>query len=390
MEVIVTSKSKGNKVSLISQEDKELVNSYRWYYDKNGYAVSKGKGKVLYMHIVILGKKEGFVIDHIDGNKLNNQRSNLRHLTISQNSQNTGLTKEYIGICYLRGKYQVNCSEKYLGVYSDIEEAKRVYDRYVICNINKDGRLNFKYTEEEKNYIINTYSNTFFKQKTLSNISKEGNYYCVNFDNKYVGKISKRFKSYEEALNLRNEIINKIEKLKKDELYSKDIIRDKDGNCIIPVKYKDTIKNFIVDEDKWHEIFSINKCVCRERYMRLTLNGKKITLHKYLITKYKGITEDELKGKFIDHINRNSLDNRLDNLRLLTPSDNNRNRDSVNKLGYRGVYYDKKGDYYYARFHKNGEAIYSKHCKSKKGAAIQYNILALTHSDSDILILNNV
>ncbi len=386
MEVVVTSKKKGNKVSLISKEDQELVNKYKWYYDRNGYAASSSGGKILYMHIVILGKKEGYVVDHIDGNKLNNQRCNLRHLTNSQNSQNILLNKEHIGVCYSRGKYQVNCSMKYLGVYNSIEEAKRVYDRYVICHINKDGRLNFKYTEKEKQDIINTYSNTFFKEKSLSNISKEGNYYIVSFDNKYIGKINKRFKTYNEALELRNFFKCKIENLKKEELCNKQITRDIYGNCIVSLKYKETVKDFIVDEDKWHEIISINRCVCREKYMRLTLEGKKISLHKYLLMKYKGVTEEDLKGKVIDHINRNSLDNRLENLRILSFSDNNKNRNSINKLGYRGIRI--YNDMYYAVFMCEGIYKRSKLYNNMKNAIFAYNKLALKYTQGDIIILN--
>jgi hypothetical protein len=342
------------------------------------------------MHIVILGKKEGYVIDHKDGNKLNNKKDNIRHLTISQNSQNIKLDNEFIGISFLRGKYQANCSLKYLGVYKTKEEAARAYDKYVICHINKEGRLNFNYTEKEKDDIIRVYYGSFEKEvKMISNISLgKYNIYHVNFDNKYVGKISKRFKTYEEALKLRNEIVNKIDSIKAKELYNLEIERNSKGQAILTVNNNKQKYEFIVDDNFWYEIKPINRCVTRGNYLRLTINNKKITLHKYLMLKYGGYTEDDLKDKAIDHINRNSLDNRLENLRVLTYSDNNKNRDTNNKSGYRGIY--KIGSKYQAKFTLESKAFYSKKYDEINQAILKYNYFVLKYGKGDLLILNKI
>lgn len=390
MNILVTNKKKGDVYAIIDIEDYHIVSKYNWYLDTRGYVVSKCKGKVLYMHILILSKKEGYVIDHKDGNKLNNKRENLRHLTVAQNSQNVKLDKEFIGISYLRGKYQVNCSNKYLGVYKTKEEAAKMYDIYVICHINKEGRLNFKYTDKEKEDIIKKYYGSFDKDITLSNISIENDtYYCVNFDNKYVGKIKKRFKYYDDALSLRNEIISKIEYMKKQDLYSLEIERNKEGQAIIKVFNKTHNYEFIIDDKFWYEIKAITKCVCNDKYLRLTINNKKIILHKYLILKYGGYTEEDLKDKVIDHINRNSLDNRLENLRILTPSDNNKNRDIINKTGYRGIYKDDNC-MYQAKFIAECKAYYSKKYSNINKAILRYNDFVLKYGKGDLLILNKI
>ena len=66
----------------------------------NGYAKTGDKK----LHKLILECKKGEVIDHIDQNKLNNQRSNLRVTTPSQITQNIA-------------KYNKDATSKYKGVY---------------------------------------------------------------------------------------------------------------------------------------------------------------------------------------------------------------------------------------------------------------------------------
>jgi len=60
----------------ISKEDYQRVKRYRWCLIDN-YCAGWIEGKQIYLHIFILGKKKGFISDHIDRDKLNNQRSNL-------------------------------------------------------------------------------------------------------------------------------------------------------------------------------------------------------------------------------------------------------------------------------------------------------------------------
>ena len=64
------------------------------------------------------------------------------------------------------------------------------------------------------------------------------------------------------------------------------------------------------------------------RYIRITINKKHYALHR-LIYKYHNEDfdlTDISKNNFVDHININALDNRIENLRILTASQNSRNR----------------------------------------------------------------
>ena len=97
--------------ALIDDEDLERVTKNKWHWNKghyrnfdnndqnNGYARrehypggnhenGKRKRKTIWLHRFLMDCPPGLVVDHIDGNGLNNQKSNLRVITHSQNMNN--------------------------------------------------------------------------------------------------------------------------------------------------------------------------------------------------------------------------------------------------------------------------------------------------------------
>jgi hypothetical protein len=73
---------------------------------------------------------------------------------------------------------------------------------------------------------------------------------------------------------------------------------------------------------------------------------------------------------FVDHINGNKADNRKNNLRLVTASQNlmNTKLRSDNTSGYKGVYYNKKNNKRYARITVNKKIINLGSFKNKEDA----------------------
>jgi len=82
--------SNANQKTLVDDEDYPLLNRLRWYVSDTGYAITDSPVKHLKMHKLIVGPiKKKVVIDHIDRNKLNNQKDNLRIVSQSVNSLNS-------------------------------------------------------------------------------------------------------------------------------------------------------------------------------------------------------------------------------------------------------------------------------------------------------------
>lgn len=79
------------KYTIVDDADFEFLNQWKWYLGGQGYAARRIWNKAnktysgLYLHKLLLVGKE---VDHINGDKLDNRRSNLRFCTRSQNQAN--------------------------------------------------------------------------------------------------------------------------------------------------------------------------------------------------------------------------------------------------------------------------------------------------------------
>ena len=117
---------------IISKEDVGKVSKYNWRKDKQtGYWYTYDKNKKLYLHRYVTNNNTKNPTDHIDKNKDNNTRENLRICTYEQNARNksfksknkTGFTnifrcgKKYIIQARINGKTTT------LGSYATLEDA---------------------------------------------------------------------------------------------------------------------------------------------------------------------------------------------------------------------------------------------------------------------------
>ena len=125
---------------LIDDEDYEFISSISWSLNGGGYPAGWVNGKTVKAHRIIFPSKKGFVTDHINGNKLDNRASNLRHATQRQNSQNRSSLKrvcssKFKGVCWHKNNKKwvahITSSEGarvHLGSFEDELLAARAYN----------------------------------------------------------------------------------------------------------------------------------------------------------------------------------------------------------------------------------------------------------------------
>jgi len=102
------------------------------------------------MHRLIMRPRRGYVVDHIDGNGLNNRRCNLRVCTRRQNQANRGPcggSSQFVGVSRERDKWRAEIHYRgkhiYIGIFTDEAEAAKARDRKAYELHGEYAYLNF-------------------------------------------------------------------------------------------------------------------------------------------------------------------------------------------------------------------------------------------------------
>jgi len=145
---------------MVDDADFELVFKFKWYFKcgyactvfhKKGYSrLDKDRNQNIAMHRLLLGFPDG-VLDHINGNRLDNRRQNLRIVNWQQNASNSmGSSNRkytYKGVCKDGNKWIVWVTSKgnsyFLGSFDSELEAALVYDKGARYFFGEYARLNF-------------------------------------------------------------------------------------------------------------------------------------------------------------------------------------------------------------------------------------------------------
>lgn len=132
-------------VALVDDEDFESLSQFHWYARNDAYTtyvvrktpLLNGKQELLRMHRVLLKARKNELVDHRDGNGLNNQKANLRIATKAQNNQNSKVRarnrQKLKGVNFhkqhkrFQSQIQVDKRKIHIGYFKTAEEAHAAY-----------------------------------------------------------------------------------------------------------------------------------------------------------------------------------------------------------------------------------------------------------------------
>lgn len=157
----ISTPKRPNLFTMVDDEDYDWLNQWKWYpcRDRDGlYALRSKRDYVakthtqIYLHRVLMKAPPGSLVDHKDGNPLNNQKENLRFCTPLQNSQNcskrSGTTSRFKGVHFCsrdkrwRASIRANSKKIYIGQYTDEVKAAIAYNDAAVKYYGEFARLN--------------------------------------------------------------------------------------------------------------------------------------------------------------------------------------------------------------------------------------------------------
>lgn len=125
-----------NKYTIVDDDIFDYLNQWKWHYGKTGYAQrsqwlhGKNKNMLIMMHRLINNTPIGMITDHINQNKLDNRKLNLRTTNKVINALNSKLhntnNSGYRGIEIINNRYRVRIYKNksiHIGCYKNIKEA---------------------------------------------------------------------------------------------------------------------------------------------------------------------------------------------------------------------------------------------------------------------------
>jgi len=127
--------------AIVDDEDLEILRAFPWQRvkAKKVYFQARINGQLVYLHRLLTNATKGLEVDHINGNTLDNRKSNLRLCTSKENRRNQALRRDNLAglkgvsmdkrrmVLKFTARIKTDSGTIYLGGYKTPEEAHAAY-----------------------------------------------------------------------------------------------------------------------------------------------------------------------------------------------------------------------------------------------------------------------
>jgi hypothetical protein len=141
--------------TLVDKSRSEEVLKYTWHLNDQGYVKGKVNGIPTLLHVFLIGKVEGKVVDHINHVRDDNRMANIRHVDRSMNNQNATksalASSQLRGVRWDKGKWTACFAGIIIGRFDEEMDAALHYDRHMFTH-HPDALKNF--APEKSQHIV--------------------------------------------------------------------------------------------------------------------------------------------------------------------------------------------------------------------------------------------
>lgn len=345
---------------IMCKQGYEAVRGLPMMWHPEGYVQVQHESKRMLLHVYlvqhVLNKTipSRHVVHHKNGVRADNRLANLEIAARSLNSQakakRKGCSSDFLGVCKKGtswcARMRVNYQHRHIGCFTTQAEAAKAYDRAVLAVHGPDARLNGLLSEDEVQHVLE-YPDKFVPTQAQSN--KKGQH-------------SKAF--LQAALADPERVLGPMPCLPDGTPYIQ-LSGARAAGRVVKVDAQGWQKAAMY---KWYVIKCGSKEYAEGRVLQQDGCWVSMKMHRYLMN----CTLHD--NRIIDHIDGDSFNNQLANLRDTTASSNARNKASRpgSSSPYRGVFWESRRQRWCSKLSIQGKAKFLGYFEDQEAAHQAY------------------
>ena len=331
--------------ALVDPELREYLMKFKWHLSKGYARTCIGLDGTITMHRLIKGaeKGDGSTIDHVNRTKLDDRMINLQFATPSINNYNRdklpGCSSSYYGVVFRaqKNRWEATILGIYLGLFRKEAAAATRYDICALLIMKDRALTNGFVTKLNGDEKLEDYLPKPKDRDLPTNIVRDRNLFRVKIVYKHREQClyCKTLPEAESVLEDFHEQIRMWKLETKQAIEDLDVTRNEENIPFIEV-YGQQI---LVDIGRWHELKQYTWCITPTKDIITSVNGKLVSMRRYLL--------GAKKGELTSHLNKDKSDHRMGNIATMTHSEISANHPKLQNTSsiYIGVSRRENGSY---------------------------------------------